>query len=36
MRELRVAESAGFCFGVELSVEMAETLLDESGSCLSL
>ena len=36
MRELRVAESAGFCFGVKRSVEMAETLLDESGSCLSL
>ena len=36
MRELRVAESAGFCFGVKRSVEMAETLLAERGSCLSL
>ena len=35
MRELRVAESAGFCFGVQRSVEMAEKLL-ESGPCLSL
>ncbi|MBR4550339.1 MAG: bifunctional 4-hydroxy-3-methylbut-2-enyl diphosphate reductase/30S ribosomal protein S1 [Oscillospiraceae bacterium] len=35
MRELRVAESAGFCFGVQRSVEMAETLL-ETGPCLSL
>ena len=35
MRELRVAESAGFCFGVRRSVEMAEALLQE-GSCASL
>ncbi len=35
MRELRVAESAGFCFGVQRSVEMAEKLL-ESGPCASL
>ena len=28
MRELRVAESAGFCFGVQRSVEMAEKLLE--------
>jgi len=35
MRELRVAETAGFCFGVQRSVEMAEKLL-ESGPCLSL
>ena len=35
MRELRVAESAGFCFGVQRSVEMAEKLL-ESGPCSSL
>ena len=35
MRELRVAESAGFCFGVQRSVEMAEKLL-ETGPCLSL
>ena len=36
MRELRVAESAGFCFGVRRSVEMAEKLLGECGACLSL
>ncbi len=35
MRELRVAESAGFCFGVRRSVEMAEALLQE-GPCASL
>ncbi|MDO4974316.1 MAG: bifunctional 4-hydroxy-3-methylbut-2-enyl diphosphate reductase/30S ribosomal protein S1 [Eubacteriales bacterium] len=35
MRELRVAESAGFCFGVQRSVEMAEKLLG-AGPCLSL
>lgn len=35
MRELRAAESAGFCFGVQRSVEMAEKLL-ETGPCLSL
>jgi len=36
MRELRVAESAGFCFGVQRSVEMAEKLLQEHGACASL
>ncbi len=36
MRELRVAESAGFCFGVQRSVELAEKLLDEHGACASL
>ena len=36
MRELRVAESAGFCFGVQRSVEMAEKLLNEHGACASL
>ena len=35
MKELRVAKSAGFCFGVQRSVEMAESLLAE-GSCASL
>ena len=35
MREIRVAESAGFCFGVKRSVEMAEKLLAEKGSCVS-
>ena len=36
MKELRVAESAGFCFGVRRSVEMAEKLLAEYGACASL
>ena len=36
MRELKVAESAGFCFGVSRSVEMAEKLLDSVGTCASL
>ena len=34
MKELIVAESAGFCFGVRRSVEMAETLLRD-GPCAS-
>ena len=34
MRELKVAESAGFCFGVRRSVEMAEKLLQD-GPCTS-
>ncbi|MDO4982387.1 MAG: bifunctional 4-hydroxy-3-methylbut-2-enyl diphosphate reductase/30S ribosomal protein S1 [Eubacteriales bacterium] len=36
MKELIVARSAGFCFGVSRSVEMAEKLLSEHGKCLSL
>ena len=36
MRELRVAKSAGFCFGVSRSVDMAEKLLAAEGRCLSL
>ena len=36
MKELRVAESAGFCFGVQRSVELAEKLLREHGACASL
>ena len=36
MRELRIAESAGFCFGVSRSVDMAEKLLEEHGACKSL
>ena len=36
MRELIVAESAGFCFGVQRSVELAEGLIREKGSCASL
>ena len=35
MREIRIAESAGFCFGVRRSVDMAEELL-EHGPCFSL
>ena len=36
MREIFLAESAGFCFGVRRSVEMAEKLIGEQGSCSSL
>ena len=36
MKKLIVAGSAGFCFGVRRSVEMAEKLLSEYGSCASL
>lgn len=36
MKELKIAESAGFCFGVQRSVEMAERLLAEQGRCASL
>ena len=36
MREIKVAKSAGFCFGVSRSVEMAEKLLEEQGSACSL
>ena len=36
MKEIRVAKSAGFCFGVSRSVEMAEKLLAEQGSACSL
>ena len=31
MRELIVAESAGFCFGVRRSVELAEGLIRQKG-----
>ena len=34
MRELRIAESAGFCFGVSRSVQMAESMLRD-GPCVS-
>ena len=34
MRELRIAESAGFCFGVSRSVQMAEEMLLD-GPCAS-
>ena len=36
MKKLIVAESAGFCFGVNRSVDMAKKLIDENGSCASL
>ena len=36
MKKLLLAESAGFCFGVKRSVEMAETLLAGEGTCASL
>ena len=36
MRKIVVADSAGFCFGVNRSVGMAEKLLEEHGSCASL
>ena len=35
MKQLLVAESAGFCFGVRRSVEMSESVLARFGSCLS-
>ncbi len=35
MKKLQLAESAGFCFGVRRSVDMAEKILKERGSCLS-
>ena len=36
MKKLIVAESAGFCFGVRRSVDMAMKLLEEHGTCASL
>ena len=36
MKEIRLAKSAGFCFGVSRSVDMAEKLLSEHGSACSL
>ena len=35
MKELKVAQSAGFCFGVSRSVKMAEQMLSEESSCYS-
>ena len=35
MKEIRLAESAGFCFGVSRSVDMAEKLIGEKGACAS-
>ena len=36
MKEIVVADSAGFCFGVSRSVGMAEELLEKQGSCTCL
>ena len=36
MKEIFLAESAGFCFGVNRSVKLAEEMLQEGGSCYSL
>ena len=36
MKNIVLAESAGFCFGVKRSVEMAEKLLSSEGACASL
>ena len=36
MKEIRIAKSAGFCFGVSRSVEMAEKLLEAHGRACSL
>ena len=36
MKKLIIAKSAGFCFGVSRSIEMAEKLLDTCGECSSL
>ncbi len=36
MKEIIVAESAGFCFGVSRSVKLAEKAISESGPCFSL
>ena len=36
MKSVTVAQSAGFCFGVNRSVEMAEKLLGEGGECRCL
>ena len=36
MKEVILAESAGFCFGVKRSVELAEQMLDGGGACYSL
>lgn len=35
MKKLKVAQSAGFCFGVSRSVKMAEEMLSEESSCYS-
>lgn len=35
MKQLKVAESAGFCFGVSRSIEMARELLAKADNCVS-
>ena len=36
MKEILLAESAGFCFGVSRSVKLAEEMLAQGGECYSL
>ncbi len=36
MKEIILAESAGFCFGVNRSVKLAEEMLSQGGECYSL
>lgn len=36
MAHLIIASNAGFCFGVRRSVDMAEKMLEEHGTCFSL
>ena len=36
MREVRLAKSAGFCYGVRRAVELAQRTAEESGGCLML
>ena len=36
MKELIIADSAGFCFGVSRSVRLAEEMLQQGGNCYSL
>ena len=36
MKEILLAESAGFCFGVSRSVRLAEEMLAGGGECYSL
>ena len=36
MKEIILAESAGFCFGVSRSVKLAEEMLQQGGTCYSL
>ena len=36
MKNIIVAKSAGFCFGVRRSVEIAQKLLEQDGKCCCL